>query len=190
MVFFDTLGQSLGSYNENSAKDINRVARYLNDLKSEFNCSFFLVDHAGYEAKRSRGSSAKFGALDTEYFLTRTGNGLNVKNTKMKDSIKNAVLHLQAEQLHGSLILQQIEQPQTHTDTLLKIVKEATDLSLKSIRKKFYEDCKVKTPQSQQKAFKRALDGLVEAEKILKQQTSDGAKLVLTTESGHTHPPL
>ena len=189
-VFFDTLGQSLGSYDENSARDINRVARYLNDLKSEFNCSFFLVDHAGYEAKRSRGSSAKFGALDTEYFLTRSGDGLNVKNSKMKDDVKNAILHLQTEQLHGSLILKQIEKPQTHTDTLLKIIREADDLSPKSIRKKFYEVCKAETPQSQQKAFKRALDALVKAEKILEQQTPDGAKLVLTTESGHTHPPL
>ena len=189
-VFFDTLGQSLGSYDENSAKDINRVARYLNDLKSEFNCSFFLVDHAGYEAKRSRGSSAKFGALDTEYFLTRSGDGLSVKNTKMKDDIKNVALHLQTEQLHGSLILKQIEQPQTHTETLLKVIKEATDLSLKSIRKQFYDVCKAETSQSQQKAFKRALDALVKAEKIVEQQTSDGAKLILTTESGHTHPPL
>ncbi|MDA8578974.1 AAA family ATPase [Rhodobacteraceae bacterium] len=41
-VFFDTLGQSLGAYDENSAKDVNKVARYLNDLKSEFNCAFFL----------------------------------------------------------------------------------------------------------------------------------------------------
>jgi len=72
----------------------------------------------------------------------------------------------------------------------MKIIKEATDLSLKSIRKKFYEACKAETPQSQQKAFKRALDALVKAEKILKQQTPDGAKLVLMTESGHTHPPL
>lgn len=189
-VFFDTLGQSLGSYDENSAKDINRVARYLNDLKSEFNCSFFWVDHAGYEAKRSRGSSAKFGALDTEFFVSRTGDELKVQNTKMKDADKCAVLYLQSEQLHGSLILKQIEQPQTHTETLLKIIKEATDLSLKSIRKKFYEVCKAETPQSQQKAFKRAFGALVKAEKIIEQQTPDGAKLFLTTESGHTHPPL
>lgn len=188
-VFFDTLGQSLGSYDENSAKDINRVARYLNDLKSEFNCSFFWVDHAGYEAKRSRGSSAKFGALDTEFFVSRTGDELKVQNTKMKDADKCAVLYLQSEQLHGSLILKQIEQPQTHTETLMKIIKEATNLSLKSIRKKFYEVCKAETPQSQQKAFKRALDALVKAEKIVEQQTPSGAKLVLMTKSGHP-PPL
>ena len=189
-IFFDTLGQSLGSYDENSAKDINRVSRYLNDLKSEFNCSFFWVDHAGYEAKRSRGSSAKFGALDTEFFVSRTGDELKVQNTKMKDADKCATLYLKSEQRHGSLILSQIEQPKTHTETLLKIINEHTDLSLKSIRKKFYEVCKAETPQSQQKAFKRALDTLVKAEKILEQQTPDGAKLVLTTESGHTHPLL
>ena len=189
-VFFDTLGQSLGNYDENSAKDINRVARYLNDLKFEFNCSFFWVDHAGYEAKRSRGSSAKFGALDTEFFVSRTGDELKVQNTKMKDADKCAVLYLQSQKRNGSLILQQIEQPQTHTETLMKIIKEATDLSLKSIRKKFYEVCKAETPQSQQKAFKRAFDALVKAEKILEQQTPDGAKLALTTESGHTHPSL
>ena len=189
-VFFDTLGQSLGSHDENSAKDMNKVARYLNDLKSEFNCSFFWVDHAGYEAKRSRGSSAKFGALDTEFFVSRTGDELKVQNTKMKDADKCSTLYLQSEQLHGSLILKQIEQPQTHTETLLKIIKEETDRSLKSIRKKFYDVCKAETPQSKQKALKRALDTLLKAEKILQQQTPDGAKLILTTESGHAHPPL
>ena len=189
-VFFDTLGQSLGGYDENSAKDINRVARYLNDLKSEFNCSFFWVDHAGYEAKRSRGSSAKFGALDTEFFVSRTGDELKVQNTKMKDADKCAVLYLQSEQLCGSLVLRQIEQPQTHTETLHKIIKEATDLSLKNIRKKFYEVCKAETPQSQQKAFKRAFDALVKTEKILEHQTPEGVQLVLVTESGHTHTPL
>jgi hypothetical protein len=61
---------------------------------------------------------------------------------------------------------------------------------LKSIRKKFYEACKAETPQSQQKAFKRALDALVKAEMIVEQKMPDGAKLVLMTESGHTHPLL
>ena len=180
-VFFDTLGQSLGSHDENSAKDMNKVARYLNDLKSEFNCSFFWVDHAGHEAKRSRGSSAKFGALDTEFFVRRTGDELKVQNTKMKDADKCATLYLQSEQQHGSLILKQIEQPQTHTETLMNIIKEATDPSVKSIRKKFYDVCKAETSQSQQKAFKRAFDALVKAEKIQEQQTNEGAKLVLTT---------
>ena len=160
---------------------MNKVARYLNDLKSEFNCSFFWVDHAGYEAKRSRGSSAKFGALDTEFFVSRTGDALKVQNTKMKDADKCATLYLQSEQQHGSLILKQIEQPQTHTETLMKIIKEATDPSVKSIRKEFYDVCKADTSQSQQKAFKRAFDALVKAEKIQEQHTNEGAKLVLTT---------
>ena len=32
LVVFDTLGQSLGCYDENSASDMNLIARYLNDL--------------------------------------------------------------------------------------------------------------------------------------------------------------
>lgn len=189
-VFFDTLGQSLGSFDENSAKDINRIARYLNDLKSEFNCSFFWVDHAGHEAKRSRGSSAKFGALDTEFFVNRSGNELKVQNTKMKDADRCVTLYLQSEQQHGSLILKKIEQPQTHTETLLRIVSQTTDPSLRSIRRTFYDSCKAQTPQSKQKAFKRAVDALQKDGKISKKQTQAGAKLVLTTENGHTHPPL
>lgn len=189
-VFFDTLGQSLGGYDENSAKDVNKVARYLNDLKSEFNCAFFWVDHAGYEAKRSRGSSAKFGALDTEYFVTRDGDALKVTNTKMKDDRKCSVLYLQSEQKHGSLILKQIDKPQTHTETLLKIIKEAENNSVKSLRKKFYEVCTADTPQSRQKAFKRACDTLIEDGTVLKQQAEGCAKLILRTENGHTPPPL
>ena len=165
---------------------MNKVARYINDLKSEFNCAFFWADHAGYEAKRSRGSSAKFGALDTEYFIARDGDALKVTNTKMKDDRKCSVLYLQSEQKHGSLILKQIEKPQTHTETLLKIIKEAENNSVKSLRKKFYEVCTADTPQSRQKAFKRACDTLIEDGIVFKQQSEGCAKLILRTESGHT----
>mgnify|MGYP005691465271 FL=1 len=80
-------------------------------LKSEFNCAFFWVDHAGYEARISRGSSAKFGALDTEYFITRKGESIKVSNTKMKDADQFADLHVEASQKHGSLILTKVEAP-------------------------------------------------------------------------------
>ena len=189
-VFFDTLGQSLGDFDENSAKDVNKVARYLNDLKSEFNCSFFWVDHAGYEARRSRGSSAKFGALDTEYFITRKGKGIKVSNTKMKDAEKYDDLNIETTQKDGSLILTKVEAPKTHSEILYEIIKECPNSTEKKVRKKFYETSKASTDQAKQKAFKRSLDELVANGKVFKQKTENGTELVLKTDGGHTHPPL
>ena len=189
-VFFDTLGQSLGDFDENSAKDVNKVARYLNDLKSEFNCAFFWVDHAGYEARRSRGSSAKFGALDTECFIARKGEGIKVSNTKMKDSEQFADLYIEATQKHGSLILTKIDAPKTHSEILYAIIKECPDSNEKKIRKKFYETSKASTDQAKQKAFKRSLDELTGEGKVFKQKTENETELVLKTGDGHTHPPL
>ena len=189
-IFFDTLGQSLGDFDENSAKDINNTARYLNDLKSEFNCSFFWVDHAGYEAKRSRGSSAKFGALDTEYYITRKSEIIKVSNSKMKDADKFHTIHLEGIPTHGSLVLRKIEAPKTHSEILFEIIKKCSDPLEKDIRKQFYEFCTAPTDQAKQKAFKRSLDELINREKVSKKKMENGTELVLKTDDGHTHPPL
>ena len=77
----------------------------------------------------------------------------------MKDDRKCSVLYLQSEQKHGSLMLKQVEKPQTHTETLLKIIKEAENNSVKCSKK--IRVCTADTSIAA-KAFKRACDTLIE----------------------------
>ena len=190
LVIFDTLGQSLGDADENSASDINRIARYLNDLKIAHDCSFLWIDHSGHDGNRARGSSAKGAALDAEFLIKRKGDQITFKNTKMKDAPRAEPLFLQAKPKQGSLILEQATPEPTHADVLIKVISEAQDHTETAIRQSFYVACTAKTPAAKQKAFQRALDKLVTDGSVCKSNCETVGELVLKTTSGHTHPPL
>ena len=70
-----------------------------------------------------RGSSAKFGSLDTECFITTKGEGIKVSNTEMKDAEQFADLRIETTQNNGSLILTKVEAPKTHSEILCEIIK-------------------------------------------------------------------
>lgn len=189
LVIFDTLGQSLGDADENSASDINRIARFLNDLKIAHDCSFIWIDHSGHETKRTRGSSAKTGALDAEFFVARKGDQITVTNTKMKDAPRCKPITLEAIQKHNSLILVEAKPDPSHADVLLEIMQVSIDASEQIIREKFYSLCSAETSAAKQKAFKRAVEKLIQDNLISKDEANGLAKLVLKTKAGHT-PPL
>ena len=166
-VIFDTLGQCLGSYDENSAADMNRIARFLNDLKTAHDCSFIWIDHSGHEGKRSRGSSAKFDVLDAEFSIQRNGNEVTIRNTKMKDFTRADPIQLTTHERHNSLILEEAEPTQSNTDRLLQIINAADDKAEKSIRAKFYGQATAKSESGKQKAYKRALEELKSSDRIV-----------------------
>ena len=181
LVVFDTLGQSLGSYDENSASDMNLIARYLNDLTIHHSCSFLLVDHSGHESKRARGSSAKRGAWDAEFFVSRKDDLITVKNTKMKDAPTAKDFTMQLVQSHNSLVLKETKTPTTHVDVLRNLIEKNPCYDETQIRQTFYETCAAKTPEARQKAFQRSLDKLV-GQGIVSKLISDGeTKLALKT---------
>ena len=190
LVIFDTLGQSLGDADENSASDINKIARFLNDLKLAHDCSFLWVDHSGHESKRARGSSAKGGALDFEYFVKRKCDQIEVTNTKMKDAPRGKSFTMEAVPYHGSLVLNHVAPTPSHADLLMAIVAEASDHCEKELRATFYDKTTASTQDAKQKAFQRSVGKLLEDEKIMKIEVGQSTKLVLKTSSGHTHPPL
>jgi hypothetical protein len=190
LVIFDTLGQSLGDADENSASDINKIARFLNDLKLSHDCSFLWVDHSGHESKRARGSSAKGGALDFEYFVKRRGDQIEVTNTKMKDAPRAKSFTMEAMSCHGSLVLNHIAPNPSHADLLIAIITEASDHCEKRLRATFYEKTTASTQEAKQKAFQRSVGKLLEDQTIMKVEAGQLTKLVLKTPSGHTHPPL
>ena len=190
LVIFDTLGQSLGDADENSASDINKIARFLNDLKLAHDCSFLWVDHSGHESKRVRGSSAKGGALDFEYYVKRKGDQIEVTNTKMKDAPRSKSFTMEAVPSHGSLVLKHVAPNPSHADLLIAIITEASDHCEKRLRASFYEKTTASTQEAKQKAFQRSVGKLIEEEKIAKVEVGQSTKLVLKTSAGHTHPPL
>ena len=190
LVIFDTLGQSLGDADENSASDINKIARFLNDLKLAHDCSFLWVDHSGHESKRARGSSAKGGALDFEYFVKRKGEHIEVRNTKMKDAPRSKPFTMEASPRHGSLVLEHVAPNPSHADLLLAVIAEASDHCETELRATFYEKTTACTPEAKQKAFQRSVGKLIDEEKIMKVEAGQSTKLVLKRPSGHTHPPL
>ena len=190
LVIFDTLGQSLGDADENSASDINKIARFLNDLKLSHDCSFLWVDHSGHESKRARGSSAKGGALDFEYFVKRKGDQIEVTNTKMKDGPRSKPFTMEATPSHGSLVLKHVAPNPSHADLLLAIITEASDHCETQLRAAFYNKTTASTQDAKQKAFQRSVGKLIDEEKIAKVEVGQSSKLVLKTSAGHTHPPL
>ena len=157
LVIFDTLGQSLGEADENSASDINRIARYLNDLKIAHDCCFLWIDHSGHDGNRARGSSAKGAALDVEFHIKRKGNQITLRNTKMKDAPRAKTIHLEAKAKYDSLILEQVAPEPTHADVLLAKIGKADDMREAVIRQSCYSVCSAKTQAAKQKAFQRAL---------------------------------
>lgn len=189
LVIFDTLGQSLGDADENSASDINRIARYLNDLKLSHHCSFFWIDHSGHEGGRARGSSAKGAALDVEFFVKRKGNQIVVKNTKMKDAPRADTFCLAAHAKHDSLLLEKAIEEPTHADVLFDIISEANGGTEAELRRSFYLACNSKTQAAKQKAFVRALEKLTVDEVVLKSENTNG-EIILTMKGGHTPPSL
>ena len=108
----------------------------------------------------------------------------------MKDADQFTDLHIEATQKHGSLILTKVEAPKTHSEILYEIIKECPNSTEKKVRKKFYETSKAYTDQAKQKAFKRSLDELIADGTVSKQKIENGTELILTTNNGHTHPPL
>ena len=151
---------------------------------------FFWVDHSGHESKRARGSSAKGGALDFEYFVKRKGDQIEVTNTKMKDAPRSKPFTMEAVPCHGSLVLNHVAPNPSHADLLITIITEASDHCEKQLRATFYDKTTASTQEAKQKAFQRSVGKLIEDEKIMKVVAGQSTKLVPKTPSGHTHPPL
>lgn len=69
LIIVDTLHRHF-SGEENSASDMGKLVRNLDQLRQQFNCSVLLVHHSGHASNgRARGSSSLKAAVDTSYRL-------------------------------------------------------------------------------------------------------------------------
>jgi len=73
LIVIDTLARSMGTGDENSAQDMGRVIRAIDQIRTKTGAHVMLIHHVGKDStKGARGSSSLRGAVDTEIELTRS----------------------------------------------------------------------------------------------------------------------
>lgn len=87
LVVLDTLARSMGSGDENAAKDMGALIESADRIRHSTGAAVLLVHHAGKDrAKGARGHSSLYGAVDTAIEVTAAESGLRTaKTVKQKD---------------------------------------------------------------------------------------------------------
>ena len=88
LVVIDTLARNYGPGDENSTKDMTLFIDALDFwFRQRFGCCVLLVHHSGHNMDRARGSSSLKAAIDAEYEVTKTEEGvITFQPRKMKDA--------------------------------------------------------------------------------------------------------
>ena len=142
-IIFDTLAEFMGG-DENKAEDAQAVVDGCHAIMSAFHCAVTLIHHQGVsqeakDQKRSRGSSAYFGALDVQTIIEvtddddRDATKINAEQTKNKDDSKQ----------FSAFILEKVELQEWRdedgepiTSRVLRSSKEATDTGSRPVSDK------------------------------------------------------
>lgn len=88
LVIIDTLARNYGPGDENSTKDMTAFVTAV-DLwfRQRFGCAVLVIHHSGHNMDRARGSSSLKAAVDAEYEVVKSEEGLvTFTTTKMKDA--------------------------------------------------------------------------------------------------------
>lgn len=85
LIMVDTLHRNMTG-DENAAKDMSAYFSHVDALRIHYGATVITVHHSGHgDDKRSRGSSAIKGAVDTELMVAVSGEVRTLKGTKQKD---------------------------------------------------------------------------------------------------------
>ncbi len=86
LVVIDTLARSMGSGDENTARDMGQFIRNLDLIREKTGAHVMIVHHSGKDGtKGARGSSSLRAAVDTEIELTRTDDVVQAEAVKQRD---------------------------------------------------------------------------------------------------------
>ncbi|MEN1928042.1 AAA family ATPase [Luteimonas sp. MJ250] len=88
LIIIDTLARAMGGRNENSAEDMGAFIAAKDLLKARFGCTVLSIHHTGHDKDtqgRGRGSSARYGALDSEFLVAGGEKTITLTGTKEKD---------------------------------------------------------------------------------------------------------
>jgi len=88
LVIIDTLARNYGPGDENSTKDMTAFVTAVDHwFRQRFGCAVLVIHHSGHNQERARGSSSLKAAVDAEYEVVKSAEGLvTFSTTKMKDA--------------------------------------------------------------------------------------------------------
>lgn len=87
LVVVDTLARSMAGADENDASDMGLVVQGLDWIRRDHGCAGLVVHHSGVEKGRPRGSTALFGAADTQVRVeSDDGRTVDVTCDKQKEA--------------------------------------------------------------------------------------------------------
>lgn len=194
LVIVDTLNRNFGSGDENSTEDMTRFISTIDEhIRIPYECAVLIVHHTGLtNTNRTRGSSALRGALDWEYMLKKNSETINLSCTKSKDyenppnmTFKPEIITIddwndpEENEPMTSLVLRSTTTAQGQR-TLTGANKIAYDALLSCGNENVHIDTwrdaaysmkisPANTPESNKKAFQRAVEGLVKGGYVTKQ---------------------
>jgi hypothetical protein len=196
LIIVDTVSRNFGPGNENDTSDMAGFVTVMDQLKSYFNCAVLLIHHSGLSDKdRARGSSVLRAALDFEYKIQRIpGSDIRtISCTKAKDCeplkpfsvvpcpVPLGLTDPETGDEQTSIILEMTDTPQgagraklTGARRIALEVLQAiyssktTPIHIDEWRTKAFDAgiSASSDPSSKQKAFKRAVSGLLDMQLI------------------------
>ncbi|WP_306114188.1 MULTISPECIES: helicase RepA family protein [unclassified Roseovarius] len=86
LIVIDTLARSMGTGDENTAKDMGAFVRNIDFIRAQTGAHIMVIHHSGKDtSKGARGSGSLRAAVDTEIELTRSGNVIMAETRKQRD---------------------------------------------------------------------------------------------------------
>jgi AAA domain-containing protein len=104
LVVIDTQARCSTGVDENSATEMGVIIERVDTIKRVTTATVMLVHHTGYEKAHARGSTAVYGAMDTQSELTGDVKSLTLKCTKQKDWEDFDEISIKLLPLAGSLV--------------------------------------------------------------------------------------
>lgn len=105
LIVFDTLARNIVGVEENSARDIGQVVDHLDLIRRHTGACVLLVHHSGLAGGRARGSTALYGAIDTELEVVPDEDRATLKVTKQKDGAEANPRHFQRINVAESCVM-------------------------------------------------------------------------------------
>lgn len=85
LIVIDTLSRSLGTGDENSARDTNLFMTNAISMRQLYACTVLMIHHPSHQNKGPRGSTAIGAAADTIINVQKTSDGISLNCEKQKD---------------------------------------------------------------------------------------------------------
>lgn len=129
MVVLDTQARVTVGVDENSATDMGRVVAAADRMRDETGACVVLVHHVGYQGGHARGSTAVYGANQTELSVEREeGMQVTLRTTKQKDHDEREAF-MKFVPLMDSLVLANLDSDD-RKDSADRRVAQAVDTAL------------------------------------------------------------